>query len=432
MPTRTPNRFGQRPLAAVILLGCPKNQVDAEYLLGALVRAGYELTTEPARADAIIITTCAFLQSAVRESEAVILRVLRLKRSRPEMKVVVFGCLVQRLGQEFSTRYPEVDYWVGLSDVARIPELLGRRPQRGPTCRILATPPHLAYLRIADGCSNYCSYCTIPLIRGPLRSRPVDDILAEARALARAGVKELVLVAQDTTAYGLDRSDRPQLAPLLRRLAGIDEIRWLRLMYTHPTHVTDDVIAEFGENPKLCRYIDMPIQHVATRVLARMNRRYRRKDIDALLARLRKIPEIAVRTTLIVGFPGETEAEFRELLDFLRGARLNRVATYAYSSEPETRAARFGPTVAPAVKRRRVRELMRTQAAISRSRLREYRGQELTVLIDKPGRGRTEWDAPEIDGVVRIEGPCLCPGQFRRVLITGSTTHDLEGRLVPD
>lgn len=432
MPTRTPNDFGQRPLAAVILLGCPKNQVDAEYLLGALVRAGYELTAEPAQADVIIITTCAFLQSAVRESEAVIVRALRLKRSRPEIKVVVFGCLVQRLGQEFSTRYPEVDYWVGLSDVARIPALLGRRPQRGPTCRILATPPHLAYLRIADGCSNHCSYCTIPLIRGPLRSRPVEDILAEARALARAGVKELVLVAQDTTAYGLDRSDRPQLAPLLRRLAGIDDIRWLRLMYTHPVHVTDDVIAEFGENPKLCRYIDIPLQHVATRVLARMNRRYRRKDIDALLARLRKIPEIAIRTTLIVGFPGETEAEFRELLDFLRGARLNRVATYAYSSEPGTRAARFGPAVAPVVKRRRVRELMRTQAAISQSRLRESHGQELTVLIDEPGRGRTEWDAPEVDGVVRIEGPSPCPGQFRRVLITGSTTHDLKGRLVPD
>jgi ribosomal protein S12 methylthiotransferase len=540
------------PSACVVFLGCPKNQVDSEHVLGSLTEAGYTLSTDPRSADLIVITTCAFLQSAVRESEVAIEEALKLKRggsgtrsghgeppmdtdsradtskktigvhpctsvvkrsgSRPSESgcptVVVAGCLVERYGAILRKKFPAVDLWVPLLDMPRIPQLISASPRlrvsASPPPRLLSTPRHFAYLKIADGCDNRCFYCMIPDIRGPFHSRPMPDIVAEARDLARAGVRELILVAQDTTLYGTDfrtgthhqdtktpspkrsahqdsascpsclrgsasvadsASGQSRLAELLSQLGRIDGIRWLRLMYTHPAHITEDVIDQFATNPKLCRYIDLPIQHTADHLLEKMNRRYTRQDIEVLLESLRAIPDMHIRTTIIVGLPGETARDFEELLSFVRSARFDRLSCYAYSPEPGTKAARLPGQVSPAVKKERVRRLMLAQAAISRASLKKLVGRELTALVDArdtdteahhqgtktpspvsgnrhsslvirhsseavSGLGRTEWDAPEIDGVVRLSGRHVRPGTFVRALITGSSTHDLTARIL--
>ncbi len=444
------------PRACLVFLGCPKNQVDSEHVLGSLTEAGYDLTTDPRSADLIVITTCAFLQSAVRESEAAIEEALEHKQRSPDKKVVVAGCLVERYGRNLKRKFPAVDLWVRLADMPRIAQLLlspssllpppsgesaisnlqssicnrpapsSRVPRPSP--RVLSTPPHFAYLKIADGCDNRCSYCMIPDIRGPFRSRPLREIVAEAKALAHAGVRELILIAQDTTLYGTDIYGKPSLARLLQKLARIDGIRWLRLLYTHPAHLTEDVIDQFASNPKLCRYLDLPIQHVADHLLDRMNRHYTRKDIELLLHDLHAIPDLHVRTTIIVGLPGETKRDFDELLAFVRAARFDRLSCYAYSPEPGTRAARLPGQVSPAVKKERVRRLMLAQAAVSRANLKKLIGRKLLVLVDSDGIGRTQWDAPEIDGVVKLTGRKVRPGRFVRALVTSSSTHDLTAR----
>jgi len=423
-------------------LGCPKNQVDSEHVLGSLTEAGYSLTTEPRSADLIVITTCAFLQSAVRESEAAIEEALKHKQGSTGKKVVVAGCLVERYGKSLKRKFPAVDLWVPLADMPRIPQLLpppsslthsirpGVSASRRTSARVLSTPPHFAYLKIADGCDNRCSYCMIPDIRGPFRSRPMQDILRESEALSRSGVKELILVAQDTTLYGTDIYTKPSLARLLEKLARINGIRWLRLMYTHPAHITEDVIDQFASNPKLCCYIDLPIQHVADHLLDRMNRRYTRKDVELLLYDLHAIPDLRVRTTIIVGLPGETKRDFDELLAFVHAARFDRLSCYAYSPEPGTKAARLPGQVSPAVKKARVRRLMLAQAAISRANLKKLIGRELQILVDAPGIGRTQWDTPEIDGVVKLSGRKVAPGRLVRVLVTSSSTHDLLARVL--
>jgi ribosomal protein S12 methylthiotransferase len=528
------------PRACLVFLGCPKNQVDSEHVLGSLTEAGYTLTTEPRSADLIVITTCAFLQSAVHESESAIEEALSLKQGSPSKKVVAAGCLVERYGASLKKKFPAVDLWVPLADMPRIGQLTAIRPSPvaprsgesaicnlkseicnglapsspapRPTPRVLSTPGHFAYLKIADGCDNRCSYCMIPDIRGPFRSRPLRDIIAEARDLARTGVKELILVAQDTTLYGTDIPERgtgtshkdtktrrrsaqvPQLssapvqesarclggsipvnadsnggnllARLLKELGEIDGIHWLRLMYTHPAHITEDVVDQFASNPKLCRYIDLPVQHVADHLLGKMNRHYTRQDIELQLESLREIPDMHIRTTIIVGLPGETERDFDELLAFVRAAKFDRLSCYAYSPEPGTKAARLPGRVSPAVKKERVRRLMLAQAAISRANLKQLVGRKLTVLVDtltqdpefhhqdtktpsgycrRTGKvaaaenweletgnwraiARTEWDAPEIDGVVKLTGRSVRPGSFVRAQVTGSSTHDLTAR----
>lgn len=429
------------PLASVILLGCPKNQVDAEHVLGSLGDAGYRITTDVAGSDVVVITTCAFLSSAVRESEEVIARTLELKRGNPAMRVVVAGCLVERQGTaELKHCFPALDLVLPLASLPSLPRLLSspsstsaiRHSSRVTRhSRILSTPPHLAYLRIADGCENRCSYCLIPDIRGPLRSRPVADVMREASELARAGVRELVIIAQDTTLYGTDIKARPTLAALLERLAAIEGIRWLRLMYTHPAHLTEDVLDQFATNPKLCRYIDLPLQHVADHILERMRRPYRRADIDLVIEQLRAIPDMHIRTTMIVGFPGETAADFDELITFVRSARLDRLSAYAFSPEPGTPAFALRPRVGTGTKRGRVRRLMLAQAAVSRANLRRLIGREIDVIVDEPGIGRSEWDAPEVDGTVRLTGAGAAPGSFVRVRVTGASTHDVTARILP-
>lgn len=427
--------MGNSNSACVVFLGCPKNQVDSEHVLGSLTEAGYRLTTDQRAADLIVITTCAFLQSAVRESEAAVVEALKHKQGSPSKRVVVAGCLVERYGKSLKRKFPAVDLWVRLADMARIGQLTAIRPSPfasrfSPLAsrlapRVLSTPAHFAYLKIADGCDNRCSYCMIPDIRGPFRSRPLRDIIAEARDLASTGVKELIIVAQDTTLCGTDIYSKPSLARLLKELGQVNGIRWLRLMYTHPAHLTEDVIDQFATNPKLCRYVDLPIQHVTNHLLVKMNRKYTRSDIDLLLESLRAIPDMHIRTTIIVGLPGETAQDFDELLQFVRAARFDRLSCYAYSPEPGTKAARMSGQISPAVKKDRVRRLMLAQAAISRANLKKLVGRKLTVLVDSPGIGRTQWDAPEIDGVVKLTGRKAAPGRFARVLVTHSSTHDI-------
>ena len=421
-------------------MGCPKNQVDSEHVLGSLTEAGYGLTTEPRSADLIVITTCAFLQSAVRESEAAIEEALKLKQESRSKKVVVAGCLVERYGKDLKNKFPSVDLWVPLASMPQIPRLLSASsarlrsssfiPHPSSFPRVLSTPRHFAYLKIADGCDNRCLYCMIPDIRGPFRSRPLHDIVAEARDLAHAGVKELILVAQDTTLYGKDLGGSSLLAQLLTELGKLDAVRWLRLMYTHPAHITEDVIDQFASNPKLCRYIDLPIQHVADHLLDKMNRRYTRQDVELVLEALRAIPDMHIRTTIIVGLPGETERDFDELLAFVRAARFDRLSCYAYSPEPGTKAARLPAQVSPAVKKERVRRLMLAQAVISRANLKKLVGRKLMVLVDSPGIGRTQWEAPEIDGVVKLSGRKVRPGSLVTALVTASSTHDLTARVL--
>jgi ribosomal protein S12 methylthiotransferase len=314
-----------------------------------------------------------------------------------------------------------------------IPELLhpewrpgrGARTRAANLMRLPSTPSHYAYLKIADGCDNRCTFCLIPSIRGPRRSRPIPDIVREARSLARLGVKEIVLVAQDTSAYGTDIYQRPALPRLLRRLAGIERIRWIRLMYTHPAHVDPTLLDAYRSNTKLCRYIDLPIQHVSDRILSRMNRRYTRKVLEDLLARLRSIPDMHIRTTVIAGFPGETEAEFRELLGFLSSARFDRLGGYAYSPEPGTPAARLSSQLPARLKSERLSQVMAAQAGISRGNLRSLKGRTLDVQMDSPSAGRTEWDAPEVDGIVHLEDGNQTPGSLITARVVRTLTHDL-------
>ncbi len=377
--------------------------------------------------------TCAFLCSAVKESEDTIRRLL--KRRPPGQRVVVAGCLVERFGPKLKRRLPGVDLFVSLAQIHLVPSLLSAEAHSAqlpspPTAyssvpRLLSTPPHYAYLKIAEGCSNRCSYCLIPAIRGPFRSRPLDDILQEAQALARIGTRELILIAQDTTAYGQDIYAKLSLPQLLHRLSRIHGIHWLRLMYAHPAHITDELLHEFETNPKLCRYVDLPLQHCSDRILRQMNRFYTRRHLERLIGRLRTIPDMSIRTTMIVGFPGETRTEFEELLDFVRNTGFDRLGAYAFSPEPGTPAAGLANQIPGRTRQARLAVLMKLQASISRRRLRRLLGRSIDVVIDSPGVGRTQWDAPEIDGTVRFLGRCPKPGSTVHATVVRTATHDI-------
>lgn len=409
--------------AAVVALGCPKNRVDSEYLLGALHEAGYELTENLPEADLIVLTTCGFLASAVRESESTLRRLLLLKKKNPSVKIFVAGCLVERCGKGLEKRFPSVDRWLNLKEMKQLFST--------PPARLISTPSHYAYLKIADGCDNRCSYCLIPSIRGPFRSRKAEEVIAEAEALVGGGVKELILVAQDTTLYGKDLYGKPMLGWLLSQIEQIKGLRWIRLLYTHPAHLNEEVIEQFGSNPKLCRFLDLPIQHISDRILTAMNRHYTRRDVERVLDRLRAIPEMRIRTTVITGFPGETKAEFEELWRFVEQAKFDRLSGYAFSPEPGTRAAKMPGKVDRNTSRMRLFQILKTQAEVSRQKLKSMVGMEVVVLMDFPWQGRTEWDAPEIDGVVKITGrQSVPPGEFARVRITGSSTHDLRAQVI--
>jgi ribosomal protein S12 methylthiotransferase len=429
-------------------LGCPKNLVDSEMMLGLIARDGGEVVLDPEAADVLIVNTCGFIGDAKKESIDAILDLARFKGGDPNKRLVVTGCLVQRYGADLHEALPEVDAFLGTGDFVRLPEILANGGRSDPSAyggaahvlpdlaipRLRTGQFFSAYLKVSEGCDHRCSFCIIPKIRGRHESRSMDSVLAEAEALAADGVIELNLIAQDLTAYGRDRGDGSSLSQLLRALARIDRLRWIRLLYTYPRYVTDDLLDTIAGEEKVCSYIDMPLQHISDRMLQRMRRERDGAAIRRLLQRVRdRIPGVAVRTAFIVGFPGETEADFAELLQFVAQARFERVGVFCYSKEEGTAAATFGEQVAESVKRQRRAALMRLQAEVSAAANQRLVGSQQAVLVcgeDERGRnyGRLATQAPEIDGVVYVRGQ-IPAGTITPARITGSGPYDLRAEV---
>lgn len=435
---------------ALISLGCPKNQVDADVMCRRLLEAGHTTTADLSEADMILVNTCGFIDSAKQEAIENILMACEYKQQNPNLKVVVTGCLAERYRSQILAEIPEVDGVVGLGSAEGIVAILERIAGGetvegyGPKtalplggARVISTPAHYAYLKIAEGCNNRCHYCAIPSIRGPLRSRTVEDCTAEARWLAGQGVKELIVVAQDITAFGDDRGEN-EICRLLDELQTVEGIEWIRLLYAYPERITDEFIAAMARNSKVLHYLDMPIQHSDTRVLKSMNRKGDEQVIRSAAARLRAaMPDITLRTTLIAGYPGETEEEFARLQQFVREMRFDRLGCFAYSQEEGTVAASMEGQLDEDTKQQRADSIMRIQTGIMAELQAEKVGRTLTVLCDGQDEEsglylcRSTADAPDIDGAVCVasEEP-LYPGQFYTVLVEESDEYDLYARLV--
>ncbi len=424
------------PKLFIVSLGCSKNLADAEVMAGELAAAGWELTADEDGADAALLNTCAFLGSAVEESEGELRRLLALKARGKLSKVMVAGCLVEREKERLLARFPGLDALVGIHALSKAAEAIGKNrnyiaPAGGgissPRLKARLTAPHSAYLKIADGCDNRCAYCLIPSIRGPFRSKPVEELAEEARNLADSGAVEISLIAQDTTSYGIDLYGRSRLAWLLNTLVRIKSVKWWRLMYVYPERLTPEVIELMRGNKSICRYLDMPLQHVADRVLKRMNRVSTEKSIKEKIAELRRaMPNIALRTNFIVGFPGESAEDFSRLLAFVKTARFDSVGMFKYSQEPGTPAAGFPGQVPESVKAARAEALISAQSRVLDTINAGLKGRNFEVLMDSPYTGRTYRDAPEIDGRVEILTGGKTPlkaGGLVKVKITGAAGY---------
>src|SRR5262245_27948161 len=469
-----------------VSLGCPKNLVDGEVMLGIAQQAGHEITPDARDADVLVVNTCAFIDNAKQESIDTILEMAQQKRDGKCSRLVVTGCLAERYRDELRKEIPEIDALLGTGELPGIVEALspisdsrypiadasssqnsevrplkfhkrssaighrisdidrgGAAARPAPTYlydastpRVLTTPRHFAYVKIAEGCDYTCAFCIIPTLRGEYRSRTRESIVAEARALAERGVKELLLISQDTTFYGIDRQERGALARLLRELNAIDGLEWIRLLYLYPTTITDDVLAAMAECEKVCRYIDLPLQHASADVLKRMRRPGNRGTYDALLARIRaRVPGVTLRTTFIVGFPGETEAEFAELESFVADTRFDHIGVFTYSHEEGTRAYVVNDDVPAATKRRRRERIMTRQQRIVAARQEARIGSDVRVLVDGPSpehelvlQGRLEGQAPDIDPVVYLtecDPSAYERGQLIRARVVGAQGYDL-------
>ena len=436
----------------MLSLGCARNLVDAEVILGYLKEAGFTVSFEIAQADVAIVNTCCFIREAEEESIDVILKLCRLKEEGKITRIIVCGCLAQRYKRELLNELKEVDAFVGVGGIDKIAAVVkqllnGRRSlgvfgrpeflytHRSP--RIFFTPGHFAYVKISEGCNHRCSYCIIPTLRGKYRSRPMDSILKEGEALLNKRlVSEINLIGQDTTMYGQDLYAQNRIAELLAKLAGKAKARWVRLLYAHPKHFSQKLMSVIRDEPSICKYIDLPIQHINDKILEKMNRRTSRKEILSLIERARKeIPEIAIRTTLIVGFPGETDKQFRELLDFIRDAKFERLGLFKYSRQADTLAYDFGRQVPEKIKQSRYDEALSLQQDISTKINQGFLGRELRVLIDEQDTqdkglflGRSEADAPEVDGCVYVHSKKrLKTGDFVQVKIIDTLEYDLVG-----
>ena len=431
-----------------VSLGCPKNQLDAEVMLYHLAQAGYEITAEETEADIVIINTCAFIESAKKESIDNIIDIGWLKENKNLKGIVVTGCLSERYRDSIFEELPEVDAVLGVGSIHNIVDAVkavadGKKyssyEDKNTVAlggdRVLTTPDHAAYLKIAEGCDNRCTYCAIPDIRGKFRSRPIDDLIREAKDLENLGVKELTIVAQDTTRYGIDLYGEYKLPELLRRLAKETKIEWFRLLYCYPDKITDELIAEMHDNDRVVKYIDLPLQHISDKVLHRMNRRGDSKMIREVLGKLRReIPDIVIRTTFIVGFPGETEEDFEELCAFVDEAKFDRMGTFAYSREEGTPAYDFEDQIDEQVKQDRVDVIMAQQYRINEERNERFLHKTLKVLVEdydvvaETYYGRSYMDAPEIDGKVYFSAKKkLKPGTFVQVKIDEIGDYDLLG-----
>ena len=416
-------------------LGCPKNQVDLETILGGL---GSDVTTteDLARADAALINTCAFIESAKTESIDTIFEIVAARQENPNLKIWVSGCLPQRYKDQLTELMPEVDQFFHSTDALVTLNQLKAFFQANTVGvhRHLLNPSNYAYVRIAEGCNNRCSYCAIPLIKGSYASRPLEDIVHEAEQFVQQGVKELVVIAQDTTFYGRDLNNSISLPDVLREVSRLP-IPWIRLLYTHPAHWTDELIEVMAISENIVKYADIPIQHIADPVLKRMRRRVTRHEIERLIATLRhQIPDIAIRTSLITGFPGETEAHFQELLEFLETTRFERLGVFTYSHEEGTTAYRFADDVPTDVKLQRQRIITQLQEDIAEERNAQWIGKRMRVLVDEVDTAqnlalaRGPWDAPEIDGNIYLP-PSVIPGNFYDVKIKDAELYDLIGEL---
>lgn len=432
-----------------ISLGCDKNLVDSEYMLGLLREAGHSLTENEEEAEAIIINTCCFIHDAKEESIETILEAAEYKKTGSCRALLVTGCLAQRYRGDILKEIPEVDAVLGTASFDEIATVL-EKAERGEqtevyreltylplpeTKRVNTTCGYTAYLKIADGCEKHCTYCIIPSIRGQYRSVPMERLLSEARTLAEDGAKELILVAQETTLYGIDLYGRKALPELLVRLCAIEGIEWIRLLYCYPEEITDELITVMKEEPKICRYLDLPIQHASDSVLKRMGRRTTKKELVTLIRKLRReLPGIVLRTSLITGFPGETEEEHKELLEFVEKLRFDRLGVFTYSREENTPAARLKNQVPAKEKRRRQKELMQLQQGIAFENAQKRIGKRYMALIEgklpqeKVYLARTYMDAPNIDGYLFVESEeHYESGELVKVKITGARGYDLVG-----
>jgi len=441
-----------KPTLAFVSLGCPKNLVDSERMLGRLGQDGFALQPRAEGADVVVVNTCGFIEPARQESLAVIREMLDLKRQGKVGSVVVAGCLAERKRDELLLEVPEVDHIVGVfgrEEISQVVQraLSQRAEQRSlfrpapikaqvDTARLRVTPRHFAYLKISEGCDRLCTFCAIPGMRGKHVTKPIQEVAREAEELVSDGVRELILVAQDTTYYGMDLYGRVQFAELLRTLDAIDGLAWIRILYTYPINFTDELIQTIACSDKILHYLDLPLQHINDRILRRMQRKVNRAGTEQLLQRLRSaLPELVLRTTFIVGFPGETEAEFDELLDFVRQQRFQRLGVFPYSFEPGTPATRLDGHLPEETKLERRARLMEEQQEIAFSWAQGQLGRDIEVILDGPDPeipnhflARGHADAPDIDGLVRIKGKSLHAGDLMTVRVTAADGYDLVAR----
>ncbi len=437
----------------LVSLGCSKNLVDSEVMLGLLEKE-YQLTGDPAEADLLLVNTCGFISSAVEEAIDEILALADYKKEDPDKLLVVTGCMVQRYGDDLRKELPEVDLFIGTERFHEITDFLHGMHGGGTTSlhdertsflmdstlpRRISTPSHRAYLKVTEGCSNHCSYCMIPSIRGKLRSRTMADLVTEAITLDRAGVKELTLIAQDLLAYGKDLKDsKSNLATLLDRLLDNTSIPWIRLLYLHPARIDMDLLDLIKSHPRVLSYFDIPLQHTSSRILKLMNRPYDREHLEKIITAIRsQLPDAVIRTTLMVGFPGETDADIEEMAEFLKKYHLNHVGVFTYSNEEGCRAASLPDHCPEEVKQQRFEQIMELQKEISFDVQQQYVGKKLAILVEGESEesellleGRTTFQAPEIDGCVYITAGTVSAGDIVQVLITEAHSYDLVGEVV--
>ncbi len=455
-----------------VSLGCSKNLVDTEMMIGLFKKNNYEIVNDPQQADVIVINTCGFIEPAKEEAINTILEMAEYKKQNCKC-LIVTGCLVERYKDDLIKSLPEVDLFIKFSEYntlwEQIEQLINNNIKLKKTKsieneeknlaenknnnntskeqrtidnhinqnekldflnRVISTGENYAYIRIAEGCNNFCTFCAIPYIRGRFTSRKVEDILEEAKQLAQKGYKELIIIAQDTSKYGVDIYGKPMLAELLHKISEIDGIEWIRFLYTYPETITDELIEEVKNNDKICKYFDIPMQHISDRILKKMNRKSTGESIRNLITKSRKeIPGVVIRSTLMVGFPGETEEDFEELYEFVKWARLDKLGCFTYSKEEGTAASKMENQVHPMTKKKRYNKIMALQQQISEENMKKHIGRTLKVLVESSKNGRTYMDVPDIDGVIYIKGKAK-PNTFVNCKVTGYKEYDLIGEIM--
>lgn len=441
------------PKIGFLSLGCPRNLVDTEVMLGIIKRAGWRVEEDIDSSDIAVINTCGFIKDAKEESIDAILKVARLKKEGRLKALIVTGCLSERYKEELVKELPEVDAFLGTGNFFDIAEVIKKLSSNGNRLKIktgnfiydhksprfLLTPPHYAYVKISEGCRNNCSYCVIKEIRGGFRSRPIPSVIAELKKLSNEkSLKEIILIGQDTTLYGADLYKAPSICKLLKEACSLGAFKWVRLLYTHPAHIQDCLIDLMRNEPSLCKYVDLPIQHINDNVLKRMNRGVTKKDIIRVIGKIKnRVPDIAIRTSLIVGFPQETEREFEELLGFIKEIEFDRLGVFLYSREEGTPAYSFRRQIPERIKKERFDLVMKAQQEVSRQNNARFLGKTIEVLIDEKDKsnpdlfiGRTEFDAPEVDGIVYIKSPPQTMADPPRILAEKISSVNLTSRQV--